>query len=46
MLEYENDSIEQIAEACGFCDRNYFSTVFRKKLGIPPAEFRKMLRMG
>jgi len=46
MLEYENDSIEQIAEACGFCDRNYFSTVFRKKLGFPPAEFRKMSRMG
>ncbi len=46
MLEYEHDSIERIAEACGFCDRNYFSTVFRKKLGIPPAEFRNMSRMG
>lgn len=46
MLEYEDTTIEQIAEACGFCDRNYFSTVFRKKLGFPPAEFRKMSRMG
>ena len=46
MLEYENDSIEQIAEACGFCDRNYFSTVFRKKLGVPPAAFRRESHAG
>ncbi|MBT3191523.1 MAG: helix-turn-helix domain-containing protein [Verrucomicrobia bacterium] len=46
MLEYEKCSIEHVAETCGFCDRNYFSTVFRKKLGVPPATFRKMAREG
>lgn len=44
MLEHDNHTIDQVAEACGFCDRNYFSTVFRKKLGVPPAEFRDRFR--
>ncbi len=33
-------SIETIAERCGFCDRSYFSTVFRREVGIPPAKYR------
>jgi AraC-like DNA-binding protein len=33
-------SIEAITERCGFCDRSYFSTVFRREVGLPPAGFR------
>ncbi len=46
LLEYGEQSIEEIAESCGFCDRNYFSTVFRRKLGVGPAAFRRMARLG
>jgi transcriptional regulator GlxA family with amidase domain len=33
-------SLEAIAERCGFCDRSYFSAVFRRETGMPPARFR------
>lgn len=33
-------SIEAVTERCGFCDRSYFSTVFRREVGLPPATFR------
>ena len=32
--------IDTIAEMCGFQDYNYFITVFRKKTGIPPKQYR------
>ena len=35
-------SIEQVADQCGFSDSFYFSTVFKKKYGIPPREYRKI----
>ncbi len=35
------DSIESIAEATGFPNRSYFSRVFAKVTGEPPASFRK-----
>ncbi len=34
-------SITYIGTECGFCDGNYFSTVFKKKYGITPKQFRK-----
>lgn len=34
-------SIEKIAEKCGFEERAYFDRVFKKNIGITPAEFRK-----
>lgn len=34
-------TIEEIANACGFGDRTYFSTSFRKKFGFSPIECRK-----
>jgi transcriptional regulator GlxA family with amidase domain len=33
-------SIEEIAERCGFWDRNHFSRVFRNKMLTPPAAYR------
>ncbi|MDI1248046.1 MAG: AraC family transcriptional regulator [Lacunisphaera sp.] len=37
-------SIEDVTERCGFCDRSYFSTVFRREIGVPPAAFRAQSR--
>lgn len=44
LLGYSNDSIEQIAGDCGFCDRNYFTAVFRKNIGLAPVEYRNSRR--
>lgn len=33
--------IDEIASRCGFSDYNYFITVFRKLVGIPPKQYRK-----
>jgi AraC-like DNA-binding protein len=44
MLAHSDESIEAIAEACGFCDRSYFSTVFRRRTGLSPARYRRLLR--
>lgn len=34
-------SITEIAYKCGFNDSNYFSTVFKKYIGVSPNQFRK-----
>lgn len=39
-LDYTDKTIEEIAEECGFCDRNYFTKTFKDHLGIPPARYR------
>lgn len=36
-----DDSIEKIAEDCGFSSLNYFSLIFKRKVGVSPTEFRK-----
>lgn len=41
LLLYSENTIERIAEECGFCDRHYFSRMFRKVRGISPAAFRR-----
>ncbi len=40
LLRYSGDSIEAIAEKFGFCDRHYFSRMFRKKYETGPAFYR------
>lgn len=40
-LAYEEESIEQIAEAVGFSNRHHFSRVFKRYVGMGPAEFRR-----
>ena len=39
-LLQSNLSVTQIALDCGFCDGNYFSTVFKKHKGTSPKDFR------
>ncbi len=41
LLLEDNVDIGQIAEAVGFGDRNYFSRVFKKRVGCAPSVFRK-----
>jgi AraC-like DNA-binding protein len=43
-LHFSRDSIKQIAEATGFCDRHHFSRVFKRVQGMGPAEFRRLHR--
>jgi AraC-like DNA-binding protein len=46
-LLYHTDwSIKQISGACGFNDRYYFTRVFARVMGVPPANYRKNLRLN
>lgn len=40
-LLFSSESIEQIALEVGFANRFHFSRVFARKIGIPPAAYRK-----
>lgn len=44
-LHFSEESIEEIAEASGFCDRYHFSKVFKKTYAIGPAEYRQQVRL-
>lgn len=39
-LERTDSSIADIAESCGFCSRTHFCTLFKKKMGLSPSEYR------
>ncbi len=41
MLGYTEMTIDEIAEATGFCDRYYFTRMFKKYRTVSPAEYRK-----
>ena len=38
---HAGEPLKTIAFECGFSDQNYFTRIFRKKYGIPPAQFRR-----
>ncbi len=40
-LLYSDDSIEEIAESCGFSSPRSYATLFRKQYNILPSQFRK-----
>ena len=44
LLSQSELPLTQIALDCGFCDGNYFSTVFKKQRGVSPKEFRAASR--
>ena len=44
MLSIGEDSLESIAEAVGFWDRNHFTHAFTREWTCPPAEFRRRHR--
>ena len=41
LLEESDLSLAEVAEKCGFEHAEYFSRLFKKKLGSTPGEFRK-----
>jgi AraC-like DNA-binding protein len=41
LLHHSNESIETIAERCGFCDRHHFSKAFQRTFGLGPAAYRR-----
>ncbi|HIX14788.1 MAG TPA: AraC family transcriptional regulator [Candidatus Hungatella pullicola] len=41
LLLTTKDSMEKIAVACGFGDRNYFGDAFAKAMGVSPTAFRR-----
>lgn len=42
LLAHTVDSIEEVADQCGFCDRYYFTRVFRRATGYAPAAYRAL----
>ncbi len=44
LLAHSGMGIKEIADLCGFPDRNYFTALFTKTRGKPPAEWRRSLR--
>jgi len=43
-LTETNYSLSEIAESCGFSNANYFSLMFKRKVGLSPANYRKYKR--
>lgn len=41
LLQQSNYSITEISDCLGFCNPAYFSSVFKKKFGVPPKDFLK-----
>ncbi|THD47861.1 helix-turn-helix domain-containing protein, partial [Enterobacteriaceae bacterium ML5] len=40
LLRFTDSSITDIAHQCGFCDSNYFSTLFKREFGYAPRNAR------
>ncbi len=45
MLQYQNNTIESLAESLGFCDRYHFTKHFKSICNMGPAEYRKTSRL-
>jgi AraC family transcriptional regulator len=45
MLRSGSKSLKEISSECGFCDQFHFSTVFRRRMGMTPSQFRKSLSL-
>lgn len=41
MLSETNFQISEIAKKAGYSDAKYFCTIFKKKMGITPNQYRK-----
>jgi transcriptional regulator GlxA family with amidase domain len=46
LLHHSELSIEQIAAACGFADRYYFTRVFTQNMHTSPGAYRKNSVLG
>ena len=43
LAEQTDLSLAEIAYKCGFSDYNYFITVFKKLVGVPPIAYRQQI---
>jgi AraC-like DNA-binding protein len=46
LLANTEETIVTISQQVGFCDQSYFGTVFGKIVGMPPAAYRRRIRLG
>lgn len=44
LLESKNYSISQVADMVGYGDRRYFTTSFKKEIGISPRDYQNGMR--
>jgi len=44
LLTCSDETVEHIADECGFCDRNYFSAVFKRYYRMGPAHYRNSVK--
>ena len=44
MLETTSEPIDAIASAVGYGDTSFFSRLFRRKVGVTPAQYRKRFK--
>ena len=41
LLSETNNSMEEISDLCGFCNRTYFSRLFKREYNVGPGQYRK-----
>ena len=41
LLKFSNISVTEIAMTVGYTDSNYFTSLFKQKVGITPSKYRK-----
>ena len=46
LLEHTDTTVEAIAQALGYEDASNFSRTFRRWVGMPPGEFRRLREPG
>lgn len=46
LLEHTEHTVSEIAFSLGFCSANYFSGIFKKRIGLSPIRYRKKICFG
>ena len=46
LLEHTAHTVSEIAFSLGFCSANYFSGIFKKRIGLSPIRYRKKMCFG
>lgn len=42
LLDFTDQTVADIAEACGFSDQNYFARTYKKFIGMSPTQYRRI----
>ena len=43
LLEHSSNSVDEISEELGFNSRTYFTSIFKKYVGVTPSVYRKQM---